>query len=72
MLYDDITIERFAEIRAQEQWEEGHRTGFAEGEDRVNKLYEMRLAQNRSDDVQREISNQEYRKKLFEEFGLIE
>ena len=36
MLYDDISVERFAEIRAEEvgekRWEDGRQTGRAEGE----------------------------------------
>lgn len=31
MLYEDITMERFAQIRGEEQWEEGHSAGLLEG-----------------------------------------
>jgi len=78
MLYDDITIERFAEIRAQEKGEEayakghdeGHAQGCVETLQKVNRLNELLLQDNRIDDMKRAIADLDYQQQLFAEYGL--
>ncbi len=44
--------------------------GREEGEERVNELYALLLDANRIEDMRRATKDKEYRKKLYEEFGL--
>ena len=74
MLYEDITIERFAEIRAEEQWEEGHRAGLAEGREaeqaRMNMLNKLLIKAGRYDDLEKSTEDSAFQEELFKEFDL--
>lgn len=70
MLYDDITIEEFAEIRAEEQWEEGHRKGVEDGENRINQLNDLLIEAGRFEELKKATKDKELQKELFKEFNL--
>ena len=74
MIYEDISIERFAEIRAkeneEEQWKAGHAEGEASMQERINKLIALLIEQNRFDDLKKAAEDTEYQNQLFEEFNL--
>lgn len=71
MLFEELTEEEAIELAREDGIEIGHQAGVAEGEARVNQLYEMLYEQNRNDDVYRAITDSEYRLKLFKELGLL-
>ena len=50
--------------------EEGREEGRKEGEARVNHLIRLLARQNRTEDIVRAASDQEWQEKLFKEFGL--
>ncbi len=50
-------------------YQEGHRIGVEEGEDRLNRLHKKLLDENRLDDLLRSVEDRAYQKKLFEEYG---
>ena len=82
MLYDDITIERFAEIRAEESREEAYREGRAqghaegraegrsEGMDRMSELVRRLIADKRYDDLEKASADPAFREQIFEEYEL--
>ena len=76
MLYDDITIERFAEHRAkeqgEEQWKEGHSAGEVSMQEKINKLNLLLIEAKRFDDVKKAAEDSDYQQQLFKEFGLVE
>ena len=49
---------------------EGIEQGIEQGEDRVNQLNRILAEQNRMEDIVRAAEDNEYRKKLYREFGL--
>lgn len=79
MLYEDISVERFAEIRAKEYADEQREVfkaeGIAEGEtsmqDRINKLNTLLIEADRFEDVKKAAKDKHFQQQLFEEFGLI-
>lgn len=83
MLYEDISVERFAELRAKEYADEqrevfraqGKAEGRVEGEtsmqERINKLNTILIEANRFEDVKKAAKDKNYQQELFEEFGLI-
>jgi len=70
MLYDDISIEKFAEIRGDEKWEDGREIGCKEGTDRVNKLNKLLTDAGRTDDLIKVTTDEKFQAKLFEEYDL--
>ena len=50
--------------------EEGIRIGEERGEDRLNRLYEKLMKDQRSDDLMKAISDKAYREKLYQKYGL--
>jgi len=50
--------------------EEGREIGKAEGEARVNALYEKLVKAKRIDDIVKAADDKEYREELYKEFGL--
>ncbi len=78
MIYEDITLERFLEIRGEEQWEEGRQKGLEEGRkggieegvERVNKLIELLSAADRMEDLKKAATDSAFQERLFEEFGI--
>ncbi len=78
MLFDDITIERFAEIRREESWEEGRQQGLLDGrqqgeatmQERMNKLFKLMLADERLDEYEKSTEDKTFQQKLFEEYGI--
>lgn len=49
---------------------EGRKEGRGEGEERVNRLIKILLECSRPDEITKMISDREYQKKLFDEFGI--
>ena len=81
MLYDDISVERFAEIRAEEvgekRWEDGRQIGRAEGlaegraeGRRIKNLMQMLIQADRLDDLKKAAADDEYMETLLKEFNL--
>ncbi|HIS31473.1 MAG TPA: hypothetical protein IAB44_08025 [Candidatus Limivivens intestinipullorum] len=54
----------------EEGLEEGLTLGWKEAEERINKLYDKLLEQNRGEDLKRAVKDTAYRRELFKEFGL--
>lgn len=50
--------------------EKGIEKGKAEGEQRVNRLVQILIEMSRTDEISKMVSDREYQKKLFKEFGL--
>ena len=78
MLFEDITIEEFAEIRAEEKWEEGRKEGLKEGRkegekedlNRLSSLIQRLIAENRMDEVKLAVEDETVQNRLLEEYGL--
>lgn len=70
MIYEDITLERFAEIRAEEQYEQGLSEGRQQGLSRVNQLNQLLIEAGRIDDLAKASKDPEFQEELFQEFGL--
>ena len=82
MLFDDITIEEFAEIRREESWEEGRQQGIQQGlidgrqqgeatmQERMNKLFKLMLADERLNEYEKSTDDKAFQQKLFEEYGI--
>jgi len=70
MIYEDITLERFAEIRAEEQYEQGLSEGRQQGLSRVNQLNQLLIEAGRIDDLEKASKDPEFQEELFQEFGL--
>ena len=70
MIYEDITIERFAEIRAEEQWEEGHQQGRQETQARMNQLIKALTKAGRYEDLVKSTEDPAFQEELFKEFNL--
>ena len=70
MIYEDITLERFAEIRAEEQYEQGLSEGRQQGLSRVNQLNQLLIEAGRIDDLEKSSKDPEFQEELFQEFGL--
>ena len=70
MLLDDITIEEFAEIRATEKWEKGRIAGRAETLERMNRLIQILISEDRVDDLEKASKDEAFQEKLFAEFGI--
>lgn len=82
MLFDDITWEKFAEIRAEEAAEEAaekaakkaakeaRKEGIEEMQTRMNRLTRTLLAENRIDDLKRASEDIEFQNQLFEELNI--
>ena len=70
MIYEDITIERFAEIRAEEQWEEGHQQGREEAQARMNQLIKALTKAGRYEDLVKSTEDPAFQEELFKEFNL--
>ena len=74
MLFEDITIEEFAEIRAEEKWEEGRKEGrkegLKEGQKRLSSLIQRLIAENRMDEVKLVVEDETVQNRLLEEYGL--
>ena len=71
MIYEDITIERFAEIRAQEQWEEGRQEGLEAGQARINELNIHLIKEGRLEDLQKAAKDSAFQQELLKEYGLL-
>ena len=80
MLFDYLSKEEFAEIRAEERGEErgiakgieqgierGIERGVEQGEERLNRLYDMLVEAGRFDDMKRAMKDVAYRKLLMDE-----
>lgn len=50
--------------------QEGYENGRQEGYDRVNRLYEILLCENREEDIKEALKNKDYLEKLFKEHNL--
>lgn len=70
MLFENITIEEFAEIRAEEKWEEGRKEGLKEGQKRLSSLIQRLIAENRMDEVKLVVEDENVQNRLLEEYGL--
>jgi len=70
MLFDDITIEEFAEIRREESWEDGKQYGEESMQDRMNQLNRALLADKRYEDLEKSTEDKDFQQKLFEEYGI--
>jgi len=66
MIYEDITLERFLEIRGEEKFEQGN----VVGETRMTVLYRTLKAKGRLEDYDRAMEDQAFRRQLFQEFSL--
>lgn len=51
--------------------EQGMERGLEQGSERVNRLIQLLLEQSRTDEIGRAVSDKQYQKKLFEEFGIL-
>ncbi len=49
---------------------EGRVQGIAEGEARLNRLYECLIADKRLDDLERSVKDKKYRERLYKEYGI--
>lgn len=49
---------------------EGHSAGLAEGRLQTERLYHTLIQQNRIADIERAMKDPEYKKKLYQEFGI--
>ncbi len=78
MLYDDITIEKFAKIRGEESWEEGRQQGLIDGrqqgeatmQERINQLNEILLEEGKFEELRKSTKDKIFQQKLFEEYGI--
>lgn len=72
MIYKDLLSERDLEDNYMRMdWvEEAREEGREEGIDRVNKLNALLIEEGRFDDLSKSTSDEEFQKKLFEEFGI--
>ena len=69
--YDEArTMALFKEEYLNEGLEKGLEKGREEGEERFSLLLQKLLAQGKNEDVQRALVDKEYRKQLYEEYGL--
>ena len=78
MLFDDITIEEFAEIRGDERWEEGRQQGLLDGrqqgeatmQERMNQLNERLLEEGKLEELRKSTKDKAFQQKHFEEYGI--
>ena len=73
-IVDMLSVE-FTEAEIQQLYEEngferGLKLGREEATERVNKLNQLLIAQDRMEDLQNSIADPAYQQQLFEEFGL--
>ncbi len=66
-----VTLEEMLKYEVQRERAKGRAEGRAEGEERLAKLCDLLLKQNRMEDMKRAMRDPEYRGQLFEEYGLL-
>lgn len=54
----------------EEGVENGMKQGMEQGEERVNRLIILLTENGRNGDIMRSVSDREYQRKLFEEYGI--
>ena len=71
-----VTLEHILKDKEQKDIEKGHAAGLAAGEasmqERINKLNQLLIQNNRLDDLKKATEDTDYQNQLFQEFGLIE
>ncbi|MBR5516938.1 MAG: Rpn family recombination-promoting nuclease/putative transposase [Firmicutes bacterium] len=70
MLYDDISIEDFAQIRGEERWEDGRQYGCEEMQNRINQLNALLIEEERIEDLKKSTEDKNYQEDLLKEYQL--
>ena len=70
MLYDDISIEDFAQIRGEERWEDGRQYGCEEMQNRINQLNALLIEEGRIEDLKKSTEDKNYQEDLLKEYQL--
>ncbi len=70
MLFDDITIEEFAEIRREESWEDGKQCGEETMQERMNQLNKALIVDKRYEDLEKSTEDKAFQQRLFEEYEI--
>ena len=66
MIFEDISIEEFVTIRGEEQFEEGIKVG----EERLSKLIQKLMQDERMEDLKRASEDKVFREELIKQYGL--
>ena len=70
MLLEEFDVDKYERSLREEGRKEGREEGREEGTDRMARLVQVLIQLNRMEDLNRVLIDEEYRKKLFQEFAL--
>lgn len=70
MLLEEFDVDKYERSLREEGRKEGREEGREEGTDRMARLVQVLIQLNRMEDLNRVLTDEEYRKKLFQEFAL--
>lgn len=65
-----VAMTKLGQMLVEDGIERGIEQGIEQGEEKVNRLIQMLIEKSRSDEIERAVSDREYQKKLFREFGI--